>query len=154
MNAGIRSALSSIWAAVHSPSGLPFPETVSQLVALGITRYRVDYIARNITAYQPASPGAALPTSGSRTEGALFDTVAFPAEHEYTLGSWNKDGVVAAIRRAQAGEGNYVGFSERIVGSGVVEYTVYIDGKKVVYVGSEGDVHTEWFPGAGPNSDK
>lgn len=154
MNAATRSALSAIWAAVHSPTGLPFPETVSQLISLGVTRYRVDYIARNITAYLPATPSLHSLDTQVSPNAHLSDTTPFPPEHAYTLGAWNKDGVVAAIRRAQAGEGNYVEFSDKVVSSGVVEYTVYISGKKVVYAGSEGDTHTEWFPGAGPNSDE
>lgn len=63
-------------------------------------------------------------------------------------------GIMLASRETLAGQqgggGGYLAFSEAVVRSGVVEYTVYVGGKRVVYVGSEGEMHTEWFPGAGP----
>lgn len=144
MHAGTRSALASIWAAVHSPAGLSFSETVSQLASLGVTRYRVDYIARNITAYS---------TSVSTTNTPIApqaDTTPLPQGHDaYTFGSWDKDGIVLAVRKAQAAEGSYLDFSREVVRSGVVEYTVYVGGQRVVYMGSEGEVWMEWFDGGG-----
>ncbi|CAO2650037.1 Nn.00g013290.m01.CDS01 [Neocucurbitaria sp. VM-36] len=138
MNAATRSALASIWAAVHSsPSSLPFPEVIAQLTALGVSRYRVDYITRTITAYTPSNPPQA-------------HTTPFPEAFEYEFGPWDMVGIMLAIRGALGGgEGGYSAFSKAVVGSGVVECTVYVGGRKVVYGGSEGEGHTEWFPGAG-----
>ncbi|KAF2257303.1 hypothetical protein BU26DRAFT_514002, partial [Trematosphaeria pertusa] len=157
MSQSFQTSLYSIWAAVHSPSGLPFPTTVARLTSLGITRYRVDYVARTITAYRPSpvQPTSDPPTSSSAAALPSFaaDTAPFPTAHLYALGSWDKEGVVKAIRRAQAGEGNYIEFSEAVVAAGVTDYTCYIEGKNVVYAGEKGEMHVEWFPGAGPGKD-
>ncbi|KAF2475488.1 uncharacterized protein BDR25DRAFT_382499 [Lindgomyces ingoldianus] len=147
MNPTLHSALQALWTQVHSPAGLSFPLTLAKLSDLNVTRYRVDYITRTITTYTSSalSPSSQLPSP--------FDISPFPqsAPHTYPLNKpWNKDGVVKAIRKAQAGEGNYLGFSEEVVQAGVTDYTAYVEGKRVVYCGALGEVHVEWFPGAGP----
>jgi uncharacterized protein YbcV (DUF1398 family) len=141
MNSNIQSSIRSILAAVHSPAGLPFPQTVAQLSALGVARYRVDYVSRTITTY----------TSTSSSSAPQHSTTTFPVEHSYTFGGWDKEGISKAIRKAQAAEGNYIDFSEGIVKNGVTDYTAYFEGKKVVYCGALGEVHVEWFPGAKPS---
>jgi len=35
---------------------------------------------------------------------------------------------------------------EQIAASGVAQYWVYLQGKKVDYVGRRGEMWTEWFP--------
>lgn len=34
--------------------------------------------------------------------------------------------------------------------AGVQGYFAFLRGKRVTYIGRQGDQHTEWFPGAGP----
>lgn len=57
-------------------------------------------------------------------------------------------GVEASVRQAQRGEIVYPQFFRQTVAAGCVGYFVQITGKRVQYFGREGDIHTEWFPGA------
>lgn len=36
--------------------------------------------------------------------------------------------------------------------AGVQGYFAFLRGKRVTYVGRQGDQHIEWFPGAGPEA--
>lgn len=62
-----------------------------------------------------------------------------------------------AVEDAQAlakkGEGDYTEFLRKAVLAGVVDYMVYIDGKKVVYFGPLGESQTEWFLGHGSKAE-
>ena len=127
------TALRAVWAAVHSPNGLSFPAVVSALSALNVSRYRIDYIASTATAYI----------------GTEIDVAPIPS-HSSLAGTrpWDSTKLVAAIRNAQAGVGNYEDFAKAAIEAGVTDYTAYLEGKRVVYCGGLGDCHSEWFPGA------
>jgi uncharacterized protein YbcV (DUF1398 family) len=135
MNESIRKTIHQIWADVHSPSGLQFPQTVSRLLALGVQRYHIDYVASTATAY-----------IGQSCDVAEIPSYQFPTE----TSEWDESKLIAAIRSAQAGEGSYFDFATRAIEAGVTNYFAYLDGKKVVYLGAKGEAHTEWFPGSGP----
>jgi hypothetical protein len=136
------AALEAIWHRVHSPTGFPFPLTIAALQKLHVTRYRVDYIACTVTAYITSPPSGASETS------TLFSTLPIPSHVDLRSSPipWDARKLVAAVRKAQAGEGNYVSFSNEAVEAGVTDYTVYITGRKVIYFGENGDSHTELFP--------
>ncbi|KAF2267166.1 hypothetical protein CC78DRAFT_614330 [Lojkania enalia] len=68
--------------------------------------------------------------SNTTSTSPVFDVSAFPTEHKYEFGA-NDEAVMV----------------------GVVEYVAFLDGKKVMYVGQLGEVHTEWFPGAKPDGE-
>jgi hypothetical protein len=55
------------------------------------------------------------------------------------------------IRYAQSAPPDYTyeEFERRGIEVGVVEYHAYLEGKTVLYLGAMGDMHVEWFPGAG-----
>ena len=132
------TAIRSVWEKVHSPTGLPFPSTVAALRSLGVTRYRVDYVASSVTAYIGSFADVApMPEHDSNEESFKPGTV-----------TWDVAKLIQAIRKAQAGEGNYWDFSRCAVEAGVTDYSTYIEGKKVVYNGKDGESHTEWFPDA------
>jgi len=57
-------------------------------------------------------------------------------------------GVEAAVRQAQRGEIMYPEFTRQALAAGCVGYFVQITGKCVQYFGRNGEIHTEWFPGA------
>jgi uncharacterized protein YbcV (DUF1398 family) len=135
MNALIRKAIHQVWADVHSPAGLPFPQTVARLQGLGVQRYHIDYVASTATAYI----GNSCEVAGIPSHSTL------PA-----LSTWDANKLIAAIRKAQAAEGNYIDFSTEAIEAGVTNYFAYLEGKRVVYMGAMGDIHTEWFPGSGP----
>ena len=127
------AAIRAVWDAVHSPSGLSFPAAVSRLSALNVNRYRIDYITSTATVYI----------------GTEVDVAPIPSH--ISLAStlpWDSTKLVAAVRNAQAGVGNYEDFAKAAIGAGVTDYTTYLEGKRVVYCGGLGDCHTEWFPGA------
>ncbi len=145
MRPAISAAIHQVWDKVNSPSGLPFPATVAALTELGVTRYRVDYVAGTVTAYIDGQDGisevdiAPLASPGQQSAGS-------PEAKK-----WDAEALVKAIRGAQAGTiGNYHDFSKAAVAAGVTDYVCYIKGQRVVYLGGLGDGHTEWFPGAKP----
>jgi uncharacterized protein YbcV (DUF1398 family) len=135
MNASIRKAIHQVWADVHSPTSLQFPQTVSRLVALGVQRYHIDYVASTAIAYV-----------GHSCDVAEITSYKLPTETT----EWDGNKLIAAIRSAQAGEGGYFDFATRAIEAGVTNYFAYLEGKRVVYLGARGEMHTEWFPGSGP----
>ena len=44
---------------------------------------------------------------------------------------------------------NYRDFTHRAMAAGVQGYYAFLRGRRVTYLGRQGDQHTEWFPGAG-----
>jgi len=135
MDASTRKAIHQVWADVNSPTSLQFPQTVSRLLALGVQRYHIDYVASTATAYI----------------GKYCDVLEVPSHKRPTESTvWDGSKLMAAIRSAQAGEGGYSDFATRAIEAGVTNYFVYLEGKKVMYMGANGEVHTEWFPGSGP----
>ncbi|KAK3339664.1 hypothetical protein B0T25DRAFT_560364 [Lasiosphaeria hispida] len=129
------AAIRAVWEKVHSLKGFPFPATVAALTELGVTRYRADYTAATVTAY--------LDDTGESYVSPLT------VQNAGTAGKkWDLAGLQKAIQGAQTGAiGNYHDFSAAAVVAGVVDYTCFISGKKVVYNGALGDSHAEWFPG-------
>jgi uncharacterized protein YbcV (DUF1398 family) len=147
------SPIAKIFAQVHSPSGLRFPETVAALLALGVTRYHVDYTSSLVTTYSTTTTttSKAIMTATSTTT----EQISIP-NHDLHITTpdarpWDQTGIKTAIKLAQTGESaTYADFSQEIIAAGVVGYFAFLAGKRVVYYGQEGDVHVEWFPGAGP----
>ncbi len=132
------SSIHSTWARVHSDKGLPFPETVSALLVLGVSRYHIDYTTNTATSYL--------------LQGV--DAVNIPA-NTAKPGPWDRSKLISAIRYAQSAppDYTYAEFERRCIEAGVVEYHAYLEGKRVVYLGEMGDFHVEWFPGAGPGAE-
>ncbi|OCT52484.1 hypothetical protein CLCR_10933 [Cladophialophora carrionii] len=146
--------VAKIFAQVHSPRGLRFPETVASLLALGVTRYHVDYTSSLITTYSASN--ATSQSKPVKTEQITFAGPTYNLDIDADADAnanvaWDPTGVKTAIKRIQTGESStYTDFSREIIAAGVVGYFAFLDGKRVVYYGPEGDVHVEWFPGAGP----
>lgn len=59
---------------------------------------------------------------------------------------FSKEKVIAAIRASQAGRISYPEFLNQILQAGVMQYTVYLQGKRAIYFGRLGDLHVEHFP--------
>jgi uncharacterized protein YbcV (DUF1398 family) len=141
MDQSLSQSIRAVWTQTHSPASLDFPTTVSTLLSLGVSRYHIDYVAKTATAY-------VLDVQTGRTNVDRADIPPINA----SPGAWRKQGLVDAIRWAQSGgpDYSYTAFAKRCVEAGVTEYHAYLEGQKVVYLGELGDMHVEWFPGAGP----
>lgn len=114
---------------------LIFPEVVGRMLAAGVESYFVDLPRAQSIVY--LIDGATL-TDKIDIE---FDSVA---------AEFSKPQVIAAIRAAQSDEIRWPEFMRLMAAAGVVGYWAYLTGKRVVYFGRQGDMHTEWFPGAQP----
>src|SRR5262249_49184542 len=110
-----------------------FGEVVARLMGAGVERYHADYSRNETTYYWPDGNSCVVPMEHEPMPIAL----AFTAS-----------GVEAAVRAAQHGEIMYPEFTRQVLAAGCIGYFVQISGKRVQYFGRNGDVHTEWFPGA------
>lgn len=54
----------------------------------------------------------------------------------------------AAIRDSQQHGQAFPAFCQRAMRAGVQGYFAFLHGRRVTYLGRQGDQHTEWFPGA------
>ncbi len=108
-----------------------FPQVVQTLLQEGVESYRVDLVQKKKSFIMP-------------------DGQSFSEEFHYAgpaiASEFSQEQVIAAIRASQTGQINYQEFLKRILTAGTTDYTVYLQGKRVVYVGRKGDFHIEHFP--------
>lgn len=118
---------------------ISFPEVIKHLLHAGVEYYHVDYVTLQKTFY-PAegSVAATLPIhfEGLPPVAASFDISALRA----------------AILDSQRNGQTYRAFSDRAMRAGVQGYHAFLRGRRVTYLGRQGDQHTEWFPGAQPSA--
>jgi uncharacterized protein YbcV (DUF1398 family) len=116
---------------------MTFPQIVGTLMAAGFDGYLVDLRLGQATYYLPDSEALRLPTHRS--------AVAVAAE-------FNADAVKAALREAQALVPGYTykGFCDKVKRAGCAGYLVSFLGRRVLYFGRTGEIHTEYFPGTQP----
>lgn len=115
---------------------LPFPEFVGKLIGLGVEFYHVNYLTGQVAFY--SETGACVVVSLNVED---LPTVAK---------EFNGEALRAAIRDSQLHAQPYRDFSQRAVNAGVQSYFTFLRGQRVVYIGRQGEQHTEWFPGAQP----
>jgi len=111
---------------------MTFAQIVARLGEIGIERYHADYSRHEKTFYF---------TCGE----SLVVTIPwgdFPTATEFTASS-----VEAAVRQSQRGEHSYTDVIRKTMAAGCVGYFVQISGRRALYFGRNGEVHTEWFPG-------
>lgn len=108
-----------------------FPERIQNLSKVGIERYYVDLMKLEITYYSHDSE--------SYVERMLIENIPPLAIN------FDKAKVIEAIRASQQGKIDYQSFLREIIEAGTVSYTVYLDGKQVIYVGRKGESHIENF---------
>jgi uncharacterized protein YbcV (DUF1398 family) len=118
---------------IKSAHGLTFPQAIAQFTEAGVTRYIVDLIRFERTLY------------GTDDE-TLQDEVALDPMQEVAP-RFSEAGVKAALKTVQAGKISYPEFLKQIMEAGVACYSVYINGRKVIYTGRDGDELVEPFPG-------
>jgi uncharacterized protein YbcV (DUF1398 family) len=112
---------------------MTFPETVVRMMETGVERYDVD-LARLETMHY----GADGTTHGESIP--LNEAPAVPTE-------FSDEAVRAAIEASRAREIAYPDFLRRIMAAGTAGYSVYLNGRKAIYFGRDGDFHVEPFPG-------
>ena len=110
-----------------------FGEVVGRLMKAGIERYHADYSRKENTYYAPDGGSA---------------VVLMVHGHARIADQFSAVGVEAAVRQAQRGEIMYPEFTRQMLAAGCVGYFVQITGECVQYFGRNGEIHTEWFPGA------
>ena len=116
---------------------ISFPDVVRQLLAAGVEYYHVDYVSRRKTFY-----GA--------TGMAVVVTPINWDDLPEVAGAFDAAAVRAAIVDSQRHGQRYRDFSRRVMAAGVQGYFAFLRGRRVTYLGRQGDQHVEWFPGAAP----
>lgn len=110
-----------------------FGDIVVRLTTAGIERYHADYTRMETTFYNARGDSHIVTIAISPT------TIA----NEFSASQ-----IETAVRKAQRGEVNYSQFTHLAFAAGCVGYFVQLTGKCVQYFGRNGEIHTEWFPGA------
>jgi uncharacterized protein YbcV (DUF1398 family) len=113
---------------------MPFPEIVGNLINESVEYYHVDYAARLFTFY-------------SANGGVVVAPLAYEDLPEIAS-DFDLAELRAAILDSQQHGQKFRQFCIRAMRSGVQSYFVFLRGQRVVYIGRQGDQHTEWFPGA------
>ncbi|MES2596342.1 MAG: DUF1398 domain-containing protein [Verrucomicrobiota bacterium] len=117
-------------------SSKPFPQIVGMLMEAGVEFYHVDYLALSKTYYSGdgAVVSTPIPLEALPGVAAEFDAAALRAN----------------ILDSQQNGQSWREFSVRAMKGGVHGYFAFLRGQRVIYMGRNGDQHTEWFPGAKP----
>lgn len=110
---------------------LTFPQVIGMLAQAGVESYRVDFINGQDVFY----------LADGRTHTELLGPASAPAAEDLDIPE-----LVALIRAAQADTLRYPQFVEGSLKAGVAAYHVFLNGRKAVYFGRKGDMHTEYFP--------
>lgn len=108
-----------------------FPEVVASLLKEGIESYHVDYIRNENTYYH---------TNG--------DSIVIDVKHQESkvADQFSIDGIRSIIKKVQTGEVDYNEFCIGAKAAGCAYYIAFLKGKRVLYLGKEGDQHVEYFP--------
>lgn len=107
-----------------------FPAVVGKLMEVGVSSYHVDFLRDEITYYH-------------RGGASHVEPVEFPGE---TLGpQFDAAEVLSAVRDSQQAAQPHQQFVQRVRRAGCASYIAYLDGRRVVYSGTLGDSHTEYF---------
>ena len=108
------------------------------LLEAGVEYYHVDYVGLRKTFY-------------SITGEAMVTTINYeglpPVAESFSVDALRSD-----ISDSQRNNQKYRDFTRRAMQAGVQSYFAFLRGRRVTYLGRQGDQHTEWFPGAGPIS--
>lgn len=110
---------------------MSFPQVVTSLMEMGLESYLVDMVRWRKIFYMP---------SGETYEEAI------PHDSMTIANDFQPEMVKAAIRASQEKKVTYLEFMDRIAKAGVTNYTVYLTGRRAVYVGRTGEHHVEHFP--------
>jgi uncharacterized protein YbcV (DUF1398 family) len=115
---------------------MTFPQIVGALIQAGFDGYAIDLRRATGVYYLPDGESIELKASPTAPVAERFDAAI----------------VRQAIGEAQALAPGYTykGFCAKVAGAGCAGYLVSFVGKRVLYYGRTGEIHTEYFPGAQP----
>lgn len=110
----------------------PFPAVVQKLAGAGVHAYTADLVALRKTYYGEAREALdkPMPLEAGPAIAQHFDAAS----------------VEQTVRAIQRGEIGYAEFLHRIMVAGCASYRVFIDGRKAMYFGRNGEFLTEPFP--------
>ncbi|PHU99498.1 DUF1398 family protein [Iodobacter sp. BJB302] len=117
---------------------ISFPEYVGKLIEAGVEYYHVNYVTLQISFYSSEGSVVSLPVQFESLPAVSAD--------------FDVQSLRAAILESQNNSQPYRKFSERAMKSGVQSYFAFLRGKRVTYIGRQGEQHTEWFPCANAKS--
>lgn len=109
---------------------LTFPQIVGRLQEIGVERYHSDYSRHENTYY--LANGESI-------------VVSLPCEDHTVAVACSAQAVEAALRQSQRNEHTYPDVVRKTMAAGCVGYFVQITGRRVMYSGRNGEVHTELF---------
>lgn len=110
---------------------MKFPTVIQLLMENGVEAYHVDLVRNEKTFY--------MPNGDSHKE--KFNIPKFEIAKEFS-----SEKVKATIKESQASKITYIEFLESITKAGSNYYIVYLNGRKAIYFGRNGDLHIENFP--------
>jgi uncharacterized protein YbcV (DUF1398 family) len=110
---------------------LTFGQVVERLLKIGVESYFVDFARAEEIFY--------MPEGETHVEKM---TVTIPA----IASQFSSEGIVAAIRAAQADAIRYPEFVRRATAAGVIAYWAFLTGRNVTHSGRKGEIHVERFP--------
>lgn len=115
---------------------MTFAASVRMLMEAGFDGYAVDFRRSTRTYYMPDGETLELTTQRTNPVAEHFDAAM----------------IKEAIREAQALIPGYTyeAFCAKAAAAGCAGYLVSLLGKRVLYLGRTGEVHTEYFPGTQP----
>jgi len=121
-------------AAATLTGSMTFPEIVGNLIKEGVEYYHVDYTSLSFTFYSGNGGVIVAPLP-------LGDLPEVAAD-------FNAAELRAAILDSQQNGQKFRQFCVRATSVGVQSYFAFLRGKRVLYMGRQGEHHVEWFPGA------
>ncbi len=112
---------------------MSFPQIVMALMEAGFDGYEADLRRGEITYYLPDGDSLQMPAVKP----------GIPVAQEFDASA-----VKEAIREAQTNAPgySYPRFCTKVAGAGCAGYLVSFPGRRVVYFGRTGEIHTEHFP--------
>ena len=110
----------------------PFPIVAEKLAEAGVACYEADLIALRKTFYDDRADhwDQPLPLADAPDIPSGFDTAA----------------VEASLRSIQQREIGYAEFLRKIMRAGCARYSVFLSGRRAMYVGRDGEFYMERFP--------
>jgi uncharacterized protein YbcV (DUF1398 family) len=111
---------------------MTFPETVKRMCEIGVERYDADLTLMKKTHYG--------------TDGSSHVEKIPLADSPGIAPEFSRQEVQEAITAIQRREIQYPEFLRRVMAAGTTSYSVYLNGRRAIYFGRNGDFHLEPFP--------